>query len=147
MNEWYTLYVLLQFYDDDNAKRRDYKSVFFVTRKVLPWWRHQMEAFSALPVTGEFPSQRPVTRCFDVFFDLCLNKRLSKQSWVWWFETLSHPLWRNCNAVNIRPSHALSWLHMYMCSHLMLIRCAGLRCCNLCDPVSNQNRNISVNIC
>ena len=29
---------------------------------------------------GEFPTQRPVTRSFDVFFDLCLNKRLSKQS-------------------------------------------------------------------
>ena len=55
----------------------------------LAWWRHQTEAFSALlalcagnsPVTSEFPSQRPVTRCFDVFFDLRLNKRLSKQSW------------------------------------------------------------------
>ena len=32
------------------------------------------------PVTGEFPAQRPVTRSFDVFFDLRLNKRLSKQS-------------------------------------------------------------------
>ena len=30
------------------------------------------------PVTGEFPTQRPVTRSFDVCFDLCLNKRLSK---------------------------------------------------------------------
>ena len=29
---------------------------------------------------GEFPAQRPVARSFDVFFDLCLNKRLSKQS-------------------------------------------------------------------
>ena len=45
------------------------------------WWRHQMETFSALlalcagnsPVTGEFPSQRPVTRSFDVFFDLRLE--------------------------------------------------------------------------
>ena len=53
----------------------------------LPWWRQQMETFSAIlalcvgnsPVTGEFPSQRPVTRSFDVFFDLCLNKQLSKQ--------------------------------------------------------------------
>ena len=35
--------------------------------------------------------------CFDVFFDLHLNKRLSKQSWGWWFETLSHPLWRHFN--------------------------------------------------
>ena len=29
---------------------------------------------------GEFPTQRPVTRSFDVFFDLPLTKRLSKQS-------------------------------------------------------------------
>ena len=28
---------------------------------------------------GDFPTQRPVTRSFDVFFDLRLNKRLSKQ--------------------------------------------------------------------
>ena len=35
------------------------------------------------PVTGEFPAQRPVTRSFDVFFDLRLNKRLGKQSWGW----------------------------------------------------------------
>ena len=37
--------------------------------------------------SGEFPTQRPVTRIFDVFVDLCLNKRLSKQSWGWLFET------------------------------------------------------------
>ena len=50
------------------------------------WWRHKMETFSAWlvicagnsPVTGEFPSQRPVTRSLDVFFDLRLNKRLGK---------------------------------------------------------------------
>ena len=35
------------------------------------------------PVTGEFPSQKPVTRNFDVLFDLHLNKRLSKQPWGW----------------------------------------------------------------
>ena len=34
-------------------------------------------------VTGKFPSQRPVTRSFDVFHDLCLNKRLSEQWWGW----------------------------------------------------------------
>ena len=75
------------------------------TTTVHLWWRHQMETFSALlaicagnsPVHGEFPAQRPVTRSFDVFFDLHLNKRLSKQSWGWWFETPSHPLWRRCN--------------------------------------------------
>ena len=64
-----------------------------------------METFSALlaicagnsPVTAEFLAQRPVTRSFDVFFDLLLNKRLSKQSWGWWFETLSRLLWRHRN--------------------------------------------------
>ena len=40
------------------------------------------------PGPGEFPAQRPVTRSFDVFFDLRLNKQLSKQPWGWWFETL-----------------------------------------------------------
>ena len=33
--------------------------------------------------TGEFPAQKPVTRSSDGFFDLSLNKRLSKQSWSW----------------------------------------------------------------
>ena len=34
---------------------------------------------------------------FDVFFYLRLNKRLSKQSWVWWIETPALQLWRHCN--------------------------------------------------
>ena len=66
-----------------------------------------METFSALlaicagnsRVPGEFPAQRPVTRSFDVFFDLHPNKRLSKQWWGWWFETLSCPLWRHRNVI------------------------------------------------
>ena len=57
------------------------------------WWRHEVETFTALlascagnsSVTGEFPAQRPVTRSFDIFFDLHPNKRFSKQSWGWWF--------------------------------------------------------------
>ena len=60
------------------------------------WWHHQMETFSALlalcagnsPVTGEF--KRPVMRSFDVFFDLYLNKGLSKQFLGCWFEMPSH---------------------------------------------------------
>ena len=47
------------------------------------------------PVTGEFPSHRPVTRNFDVFFDQHLNKRLSKQSRRRWVETPSRSLWRD----------------------------------------------------
>ena len=71
----------------------------------ISWWRYQMETFSASlaiyagnsPVTGEFPTQRPVTRSLGVFFYLRPNKRLSKQSWGWWFETPSCPLWRHRN--------------------------------------------------
>ena len=78
---------------------------------IKSWWRHRMEIFSALlaicagnsPVTGEFPTQRPVTRSFDVYFDLRPNKQLSKQSWGWWFETPSRQLWRHCNATKPLP--------------------------------------------
>ena len=73
----------------------------------ISWWRHQMETFCTLqalcegnsPVTGEFPSQRPVTRSFDVSLICALNKRLSLQSWGWLFETPSRSLWRHCNGV------------------------------------------------
>ena len=72
---------------------------------MLSWWGHQMKTFSELlaicvgnsPVPGEFPAQRPVTQSFDAFFDLRLNKWLSKQSWGWWFEMLSRPLWLHYN--------------------------------------------------
>ena len=65
--------------------------------------RHQMETFSTLlafragnsPVTGEFPAQRPVTRSFDVSFDL-RNQQLSNQWRHWWFETPSRSLLRHC---------------------------------------------------
>ena len=85
-------------------------SLCFIVTIFLSWWRHQMETFSALlaicagnsPVPGEFPTQRPATRSFYVFFDLRLNKRLSKQSWGWWFETLPRPLWRHCNIIRLR---------------------------------------------
>ena len=79
----------------------------FENRTYIAWWRNQMETFSALlaicagnsPVPGEFSAQRPVTWSFDVFFDLRLNKRLSKHSWGRWFETLPRPLWCHSNGV------------------------------------------------
>ena len=95
--------------------------VFVFTRKHFPEdvnngdnvtrWRHQMETFSALlallqgnlPITGGFPSQRPMLRSFDIFFHLPLNKRSRKQSRRRRFQTPSHSLqcyckrdaWRN----------------------------------------------------
>ena len=91
-----------------------------------PWWRHQNETFSALlaicagssPVTGEFPAQRPVSRNFDVFFEQRrLNKPLSKQWWGWWFETLSRPLCRHCNAHGKYTMRTTSTSKLMLCSN------------------------------
>ena len=58
------------------------------------------------PVTGEFPTQRPVTRSLSVFFGLSLNKRLNKQSRGWWFETPPRSLWRHCDVRS-------NWMEFY----------------------------------
>ena len=55
---------------------------------------------------GEFPAQRPVTRSFDIFFDLRLNKRLTKQPWSWWFETPAWSLWRHRNGLASWHTHS-----------------------------------------
>ena len=96
----------------ESGQKSPHTDDFFIIAGFIfsTWWRHEIETFSALlatcvgnsPVPGEFPAQRPVTRSFDVFFDLRLNKRLSKQSWGWWFGTLSLPLWRHRNAAKTR---------------------------------------------
>ena len=71
--------------------------------------------------TGEFPVQGPVTRNFELFFDLRLHKRLRKPSWGWWFETPSRSLRCHCN-VNVtllqsqlshRPTVANSCTNQY----------------------------------
>ena len=97
----------------NNLTRRSYHSDFISRRTYCIWklwqcdipWCHQMETFSVLlalcarnsPVTSEFPTQRPVAWSLDVFFDLCLNKGLTKQLWGWWSETQSRSLWHHCN--------------------------------------------------
>ena len=64
-------------------------------------WKHFarywpfVRAIHRAPVNS--PHKWPVTRSFDVYFDLRPNKRLSKQSRGWWFETLLCPLWRHRN--------------------------------------------------
>ena len=50
-------------------------------------------------IIPSFPAQKPVTRSFDIFFDLRLNKWLRKQSWGWWFEMPSRPLWLHYDVI------------------------------------------------
>ena len=73
------------------------------------------------PLCGEFtghrwfPITKPVTRNFDVLFDLRLNKRLSKQSRRRWFETPSRSLWRDCNGnpvlYRLGPGAVVGFIH------------------------------------
>ena len=70
-------------------------------------WKHSRVTG---PLCGEFTGHRwiphtPVTRIFDVFFDLGLNVRLNKQSWGWWFETPSRPLWGHSNVFRLTKIH------------------------------------------
>ena len=65
-------------------------------------WKHFPRYWPFLRIHWcELPSQRPVTHSFDVFVDLRLNKRYSKQSRRQRFETPSCPLWRHCNVSSI----------------------------------------------
>ena len=74
---------------------------------------------------GEFPTQRPVTRIFDVFLDLRLNKRLSKAPLGWWFKTSSWSLWRHrnddtcqCTAHNLLYTDiAYMWSYVNWCNN------------------------------
>ena len=64
-------------------------------------------------VTGEFPPQRPVTRSFDIFFDVGLNKRLGKPSKRWWFET--HRAHYDVTVRNCDHLSTLGALHQNVC--------------------------------
>ena len=89
----------------------------------VSWWHHQTKAFSTFlafcagnsPVTGEFPTQRPVTWSFNVFIDLHLNQQLSKQGRHWWFETPSCSLWRHCNGTPMIHTIPLHQGVVYTC--------------------------------
>ena len=80
------------------------------------------------PATGEFPSQSPVTRSFDVFFELRLNKWLCKQSMRRWFETPSRPLWRHGNGSECNDQHQSPWLLFLYCCDCVLYVCYHTQC-------------------
>ena len=77
MKQWYALYVFLYSYD-------------------VMKWKHFPRYW---PFVRRIPHTKASDTEFDVFFDLRLNKRLSKQSCGWWFETPSPQLWRHRNAM------------------------------------------------
>ena len=64
---------------------------------VIKWIRVTGPLWGGSTGHGRIPSQRSVTRSFDIVFDLRLNKRLNKQSKRWWVAPSSGSLWRHCN--------------------------------------------------
>ena len=98
------------------------------------------------PVTGEFPSPRPMTRGFDVFFDLHLNKRLGKQSWGWWFETPPCTLWRHCNVIQINIARVF-WYLMRGSLHYRIFSTHGInyhtRVCWLLCALTTSHEKIN----
>ena len=79
----------------------------FVFHDDIIKWEHFPCYWTFARGIGEFPSQRPVTRSFDVFCDLHLIKHLSKHSRRWWFEMPSCSLWHHCNVIVL--IYAIPW--------------------------------------
>ena len=60
----------------DRLLSKTFKARIAWSNNRITWWRHQIESFAAFlaicagnsSVTGEFPTHRPVTRSFGVFF-------------------------------------------------------------------------------
>ena len=91
----------------------------------------------------------PVTRGFDVFFDLRLIKRLSKQSRGWWFEMLSRPLWRHCNECILIENIIISAPCRVDCYILNIHCCTFLKyyyhCCDvIMGTMASQITNLTI---
>ena len=93
-----------------------YLTCHVLAAKQFTWWRHQIQTFSALlaicagnsPVPGEFPTQRPVTRSFGVFFDLRLNN-----GWANNGEAGDMRRYRAHYDVNVMDARKMKWGRRY----------------------------------
>ena len=77
------------------------------------------------PLCREFTgdAQRPVTRSFDVFFDLRLNKLFSKHWWGWWFEMPFRPWWHHANGIIWQIQNGILvplWCHLFSDFYLII---------------------------
>ena len=76
--------------------------------------------YTFTPVTGSFPSQRPLSNAELWNFFWSAPERLSKQTWGWWFEAQSRSLWRHYNVRRFRISY-LVWNLPYFGSNFIEI--------------------------
>ena len=82
----------LQLLSSPSAVEHDYIINENIFRATGPLWGEWNP-----PSIGGLPSQRPLMRRFDIFFDLRLNKQMSKRSRLRWFGTPSCSSWRHSN--------------------------------------------------
>ena len=91
------------------------------------------------PLCGEFTGHWwiPLTKASDTelwcFLLSCLNKRLSKQSWGWWFDTTSRALWRHCIGLAELPMklrlwwiitfHKKLWVQLHFHALILVVPC------------------------
>ena len=76
--------------------RRDYSHDDIIEWKDFPRYWSFVRGIHSPPVNS--PQTGQWRGSIDVFLDLRLNKRFSKQPRRWWFETQSRSLWRHCDA-------------------------------------------------
>ena len=140
-----TVYIYIYIFSPGTTTYKDYHCCLTCSISILAWdyyiqpgfslrssaWggRHQMENIFRVTdhLFGEFPAQRPVTRSFDVFYDLRPNKQLNKQPWGWWFETPSRPLWRHSNGYRTAWRNMVTTLYARQCVNTLSPRQNGRR--------------------
>ena len=106
-----TLHLCGESTDHSGFSSQWYNNLDFDASLLSVWtncWINTRLAGILLTPCRSFPTQRPVTRSFDFFFDLRLNKRLGKQSWRRLFETVSRSLWRHCNGYVCEASQGVA---------------------------------------
>ena len=128
----------------------NYKGKILVTQQstcawswAMTFWKHFPRYW---PFVREFTGHRWISRtkasdaevwCF-IFFYLRLDKRLSKQSWGWWFETPSHSLWRrgrSCTSLRFR-SYDDDNAMKYKQISIIFIMCLSNACCSMARGVT-----------
>ena len=92
-------------------------------------------------------TQRPVTRSVAVFFYLRLNKRLSKHSWGWWFETHLRSLWRHSSVYWISYNYMIDCNIEYQLTKDCWCKPCYYKYINMeIKPISLKSNNHTINL-
>ena len=135
LNNVYDIWIVKCFHGTHQTllnciKNTTEKVISHMNRKYRKWYIYDVSwngnVFCVTdPLCGEFTGDRWIPRTkasdteFDAFFDLHLNKWLSKQSKRRWFETPSRSSWRHCNDM-ICKLHPNIWNRSVVCPRRLI---------------------------